>query len=242
MKNLKNQKKVLFIVGFVILALVLVLIIIRTQNNKTNLTTANKLENLSADVAKAQVYTPSSNPTVSADDKIVGPKKSALTVFVYEDNASLYSAKLADTLTKIYSENQNKFTIVIRPFIPKDSLISKDAALAIECAADQNKWVEMRAFLFAKTKDANLNMSELSVYAKQLSLDETQFSACLTNSQKSAKIEELSSTAASYNVIGAPTVFVGDEMILGARPYADYVDSNGDKIEGLNTIILKKLQ
>lgn len=242
MKNLKNPQSILFIIGFIVLALILIFIIIRTKNNNLNSNATKNLDNLSAGIARAQVYASAKNPSVKDDDNIIGPKKSALTVFVYEDNASIYSAKLADTLNKIYFENQNKFNIVVRPFIPKGSVISKGAALAIECAAEQNKWVEMRAFLFAKTKDANINLSELSTYAKQLSLDEAKFDTCLTNQEKSLKIEGLSAEASSFGVQGAPTIFINNEIILGARPYDNYVDSNGDKIEGLNSVITSKLK
>jgi protein-disulfide isomerase len=246
MKNLKNPKNILFIVGFIILALILIFIIIRAKNNNLNSEAANKLNNASTSLAtgeaKAQVYAALKNPTIKDDDKIIGSKKSALTVFVYEDNANIYSAKLAATLDKIYSENQDKFSIVVRPFFPQGSLVSRDAALAIECAGDQNKWVEMRAYLFDKAKNESLNLNDLNLYVQQLSLDETKFSACLTNAQKSAKIEGLAAEAADYNVIGAPTMFINNEVVLGARPYDDYVDSNGDKIEGLKTVIEKKLK
>ena len=64
----------------------------------------------------------------------------------------------------------------------------------------------------------------------------------MTNQEKLAKIEELSREAEQYEVMGAPTIFIDNEMILGARPYEDYVDSNGEQVAGLKTIISKKLK
>ena len=101
MKNLKNPKVILFIAGFIILAAVLVFIIIRTKNNNVNSTAIKNLENISGEVAKAQVYSSPKSPGIKDDDNLIGPKKSTLTIFVYEDNASLYSANLSDTLNKI---------------------------------------------------------------------------------------------------------------------------------------------
>jgi protein-disulfide isomerase len=135
-----------------------------------------------------------------------------------------------------------QLTIIFRPFIPKNSPLAKVSALAVDCAGDQGKWREMRALLFDRAKAENLNFSDFGKYANQLGLEEKAFSACLTNQEKSLKIEGLNAEAKGYNVLGAPTIFIGDEIILGARPYDDYVDSNGDNIEGLKTVIENKIK
>ena len=48
--------------------------------------------------------------------------------------------------------------------------------------------------------------------------------------------------AANFSVYGAPTVFIGEEMIVGARPYSNFTDSNGDEIEGLKQVIARQLK
>jgi len=139
------------------------------------------------------------------------------------------------------TESPTKLAVVVRPFLTKNSTLTKEAALAVACAGTE-KWTAMRALLFTKAKNNNLSFTEFGNYAKELGIDEKPFASCLTNQAKSAKIEKLSTEAESYNVLGAPTIFIGDEMILGARPYEDYTDSNGDNIEGLKTVIDKKLK
>jgi len=237
---MKNLNKILIIIASVLVIALVVFITLRLKKNNS-LSETNNLENLTTSATNAQSYVAPKAPSLKDGDKILGSSKANLKIFVYEDNSNTYSAQLADTLDKIYSNNSSDLAIIIRPFISKNSSLAKDAALAVECAGDQNKWVAMRALLFAKTKNASLTPADFTKYSDQIGLDQNAFSACLTNQEKSAKIEGLSQEAETYNVIGAPTIFIGDEMIPGARPYEDYVDSNGDKIEGLKTIVEKKI-
>jgi len=238
---MKKNKKVIVPIVVILAVVILIIIIVLIKKNADN-SKVNMAVSVGASDAKAQVYSATKTPTLKDDDKIFGSKDAAVKIFVYEDSDSNYSAKLADTLDKIYSEKSGDIAIIVRPFITTGSLNSKAGALAVECAGDQNKWIAMRALLFSKAKNGGLNLGKLNEYATQVGLDENAFSACLTNQTKSAKIEGLSSEAEGYDVIGAPTIFIGDELIIGARPYEDYVDSSGDKIEGLKTIVDRKLK
>lgn len=242
MKNIKNSKNILIIIVFALLIISLILVIIKTKNDKAYLNKEAGLETYAPGAPMSQLYSSAVNPTLKSDDKIFGSSAAKIKLFVYEDNASIYSARLAETLDKVYLENKDNLAIIVRPFITNNSSFSKDSALAIECAGDQNKWREMRALLFMQVKNGSLNLLDLNSYAEQISLDSEAFNTCLTNKNKSAKIEELSAEASSYNVIGAPTIFIDNEILLGARPYEDYTDSSGDQIEGLKTLINKKLQ
>lgn len=237
---MKNLKKIIIPVIIILVIIIIAFIFLRPKNTALN-PKNNKLDNLAGSEAKAQSYVASKMPVINNGDMIFGSKEAAVKIFVYEDNASLYSAQLADTLDKLTTEMPTEIAVIVRPFLTKNSAITKEAALAIECAG-KNKWMAMRALMFAKTKNNSLSFAEFGKYATELGIDEKSFATCLTNQEKSAKIEKLSAEAETYNVLGAPTIFIGDEMILGARPYEDYVDSNGDNIEGLKTVIEKKLK
>lgn len=242
MKKIKNLKSILIIIVFVLSIIFLSLSIIKTRNDRAYLEESARLENYAPGAPMAQVYHTSTNPVLENDDKVIGSSNAKIKIFVYEDNASIYSAQLADTLGKVYLEHKDDVAIIVRPFISNNASFSKETALMIECAGDQNKWQEMRALLFAQAKNESLNLQDINSYTEQLSLDKTTFGTCLTNQEKSAKIERLSAEASNYSVLGAPTMFINNEIVLGARPYEDYTDSNGDMIEGLKTLINKKLQ
>jgi protein-disulfide isomerase len=232
---MKTNKKYLIFATIGVIILVTALILQISKHKIVN--PEEQKDNINIREAQAQSYLTSEAPILKADDKIFGSQAAALKIFVFEDYANIYSAELADTLEKIRQENSNHVALIIRPYVLENSALSQIAAQAIECAAAEGKWKEMRALLFTNVKNNQLAADSFNSYARSLELNEENFSACLTNLQKSEKIEQSLQEARKYSVLGAPTMFINGEMILGARPYEDYVDSNGDKIEGLKTVV-----
>jgi protein-disulfide isomerase len=236
----KNKKY--FISGAIILVLIILLVIFWPRHSAiTSDPNSNGLVATDAQGAQAGSYSAANVPTVKNDDKIFGSKDAPLKIFVYEDYTSSYSAALADTLDKIKAEAGDKVAIVVRPYIVGNSPSAAAASTAIDCAGAQGKWTAMRALLLARAKNQQLAAVNFADYAQQIGLNDTNFEQCLTNEQKSGKIEQLEAEATAYKVQGAPTMFIGGEMIPGARPYNDFTDSNGDKLEGLKTIVDQKL-
>lgn len=239
MKKIKDFKKLFLFILFALVVFVIAFAVWQIKDERRQ--EEKRLVSLATSDARAQSYSSSNLPIAKDSDYLFGSAKSPVKIFVYEDNANIFSAQLAKTLDRLLIEYEDELAIIVRPFMSRNSQTSLVAATAIVCAGEQDKWMEMRALLFAQVENANLNLATPEKYAVQLKLDEKDFLACLTNQTKSAKIEELTAEAKTYNVSGAPTIFIGDEVILGARPYDDYVDSSGDKIEGLKTVILKKI-
>jgi len=235
---MKNSKTIFFLGALAVLVIVVALAVVL---QKDKVSPGPSLAEVKISGAQAQTYAVDKTPAVAAGDLIFGAAAAPLKVFVYEDYANLYSANLADTLEKINQASGDKLAIIARPFILKNSPLSEPAALLVACASDSGKGKGMRALVFAQVKNNLLNQDKFAAYAAQLGMDANKLAACLTNSQKSEKMDESQTAAAAYGVIGAPTIFIGGEMIVGARPYDDYVDSSGDKIEGLKTLVDRKL-
>ena len=173
-------------------------------------------------------------------DTLIGDKNADLKVLVYEDYSNLYSVDLAKTLNLLMTEYNNDLAIVTRPFVQANSSESQKAALSYLCAQEFRKGGEMRNLLLQQSGEEILLFDYLA-YAKELKINEESFLSCLTNEEKLVKLEELKKEAKDNLVLGAPTILVGNEMIVGARPYADFIDSNGDAIEGLKTVIKRNL-
>jgi len=225
-----------FLIALVIILLIILLVIFSSGPQSASLPQTNQLST----EAQVQSYAPEKVPSWEKDDFIFGSVDAPLKIFVYEDYSNIYSAQLADTLEKIRQEAGDKVAIIVRPYMIGDSVLSQNSALAMICAGE-NKWTKMRALLFSQIKNKQLVSKDFSLEIDQLKLNEKDFQACLTNLEKSERIEQVKKTAQQYGVLGAPTIFIGDEMILGARPYEDYIDSNGDTIEGLKTVVDRKL-
>lgn len=238
-KKIFKNKKYLFSIVVIILILITAAIInifFRPAAAPTPLADIN-LSNV-----KTQSYAANKAPEIKRDDKIFGLADAPLKIFVYEDYTNIYSAVLADTLDKIKAESGDKLAIIARPYLVNNSAGATLGAAAVDCAGQVGKWKEMRALLFIRAKNKQVATVDFNSYAKQLGLNENDFQTCLTNEEKSGRIEQTIAEAEEYAVKGAPTIFIGSEMILGARPYADFTDSNGDKIEGLKTVIDGKLK
>ena len=235
-KHLDNKLRNLILIALAVIIIIAVIIALRPKK-----VAINSLDGFSIPGAQAQSYAANQQLLLKNDDKIIGSTKAPLKIFVYEDYTNYYSAVLADTLDKIKADNGDKVAIIVRPYALKNARPALQAAVAVDCAGDQGKWLEMRSLLCASAKNHQAVASDFSGYARQIGLNADRFTACLTNVQKSEKIEQSVKEAASYQVLGVPTMFVGDEIILGARPYDDFIDSNGDKIEGLKAMIAKKL-
>jgi len=233
-------KTVLYVgagVGLII-ATVFALVNTRSRLNQVNVPNLETIEG-----ARANSYQPvMGNLEIKDNDLIIGSEKAPLKIFVYEDYSNPLSANLANTLDQLSQENNGRLAIITRPFVLPGSSLSLDAALAYTCALEVNKGREMRAKLFDLVRENNFSLNIVIEEAKNLKINQDVFSVCLTNQEKSLKLEEEMATAKTNLVLGAPTMFVGDEMILGARPYSDFVDSNGDAIEGLKTVVERKLQ
>lgn len=239
LKKTARNKSYLLIVAAVILLAAVIAAFTNSRQKEANIVLP---DNVNIKDAQAQSYAASKIPEEQNDDKAFGAAKAPLKVFVYEDYTNEFSAQLAETLEKIKAESGDQVKIIVRPYILPNSPFALQAAVAIDCAAEQEKWIEMRALLFAQARSKELTVDNFNNYARQISLDENKFAACLTNAQKSERIEQSVAAADAYGIQGAPAMFINDEMILGARPYDDFVDSNGDKIQGLKTLIAGKLK
>ena len=230
-----------FIIGILAVAAIIVVWAVKDKAGSGKATTPENLAANTPGEAQVQTYLASGTPTVKDGDKMFGDKDAVLPIFVYEDYSNKYSADLADTLDKIKAESGDKVAVVVRPFALANSVSAAKLAMAVDCAGEQGKWKEMRALLFAQAKNQQLLSDNLDNYVSQLELKADDFNTCLTNVEKSGKIEQSVAEAQKYGVQGAPTMFIGGEMVLGARPYEDFVDSNGDKIAGLKSVVAGKI-
>jgi len=188
---------------------------------------------------KAQKYAAKDSLAIEDGDLLSGSKRAKLKIFVYEDYSDVFSANLDESIEKIKAESDGDLAVVYRPYVAANALSSQSASL-VACAAEQGKWHEMRALLFSRLKNRQ-GIDDSSELASKIELDQQSLDSCLTKWQKSGKIEELASKSDTLAIQGSPTIFIGDEMIIGARPYEDFIDSNGDRIKGLKRIVSEKL-
>ncbi len=112
------------------------------------------------------------------------------------------------------------------------------AAEAANCSAEQGKYWEMHARLFANQRA--LGPEDLSGHAEALGLDLSKFQPCLASGKYTAEIRKDIADGGKAGVRGTPTFFIGltepnkttikvHKVIRGAHPYSRFKEA----IEGL---------
>lgn len=234
--ELRKSKAILWTITLVVTIALVILIFIKQKEEKPVIETVSPL------TGKSVSFVADEPPVLSADDFVLGSEKADLKIVVYEDYASEFSATNADNLDRIRAEFGKSVAITVRPFAVREKADSLMAAMAVRCAGEQKEWEKMRTEVFKIVKADRLNQQSLAMAAQELKLNEEDFKSCLTNTEKQGIILQETAAAKSHSVYGAPTLFINDDIIVGARPYENYTDSDGKEVEGLKTIVSQYLQ
>ena len=192
-------------------------------------------------IIKAQSYKAPSLRAIDENDVYVGDLNNDVEIIVYEDYSNNFSAKYKESLDKLISEYGDRVVLAFRPFAVNSNGLSSEANQAVYCAHDQNKYLSFREEVFNRLNESNLYESDLYDIASNLSLHKEDFSKCLKSNKYLAKLNNLREEANDFGVFGAPTTFVENDLVIGARAWQNSIDSNGEQIDGLSTIIEKHL-
>jgi predicted DsbA family dithiol-disulfide isomerase len=240
----KKTRKIIFtliIAAVLIFSLVLFLNSQRMLKDQALAPFSEEVASL-ADAENKQSYVAVNMPVIKENDFVSARREGGLDIIVYEDYSDIFSADLALSLARAQADFSDDVDIAFRPFDVNNSSLSSQSALAVRCAADKEQGMAFRDRLFQAVRNKQLSAEVFSLWAEELGLNKEDFSACLTNLDKKGNIEEVIAAADNFSVYGAPTVFVGEEMLVGARPYESFTDSNGDEIEGLKQVIERQLK
>jgi protein-disulfide isomerase len=109
-----------------------------------------------------------------------------------------------------------------------------EAAIAVECARDQEKFEELHSLLFENQK--NQFVEDLVGYADEIGLkDVDQFEKCIVKEKYRSRVLEDMKAGQQAGVTGTPGFFIGTfdsktgrvrgELLSGARPLQDFKQS-----------------
>jgi protein-disulfide isomerase len=180
-------------------------------------------------------------PTIASTDHFQGDLNAPVKIIVFEDVTDLYSSNFNDVLKTVAQNYGDKVVIAFKPFMLAPNTLVRDSFAALECAGEQSKFNEFRDEILGKAKSGELTSEKLGEYANSLGLDQTKFDNCLLKGGFQDKVAKIASEAQQYSVYGAPTIFINNQIVPGARSLEDATDSAGERIEGLKTIIDRQL-
>ncbi|MBI4591928.1 thioredoxin domain-containing protein [Candidatus Uhrbacteria bacterium] len=178
-----------------------------------------------AEVAAAAVPTPTATgvPAVSEDDHVRGNEDAAITIIEYSDFQCPYCSRFHPTMLQVMSEYTDSVKWVFRHFPLSFHPEATPAALAAECAAEQEKFWEYADALFEN--QSSLGNEFYATLASDLGLNTSQWQDCYDTEKYTDKIEAQAQAGGAAGVSGTPGSFVIDTdgnaiPIKGALPFS----------------------
>jgi protein-disulfide isomerase len=152
------------------------------------------------------------------DDPVIGADDAAITIVEFSDfNCGFCGRFAADTLPRLLTEYEGQIRFVYRDMPIIGGQNSVEAAIAAECAADQEQFTEYHNLLFANTTERT--REAFIGFATELGLDEAAFTSCLDDQAKSDEVLLDLLDGQSLGITGTPGFYVNGRFISGAQPY-----------------------
>ena len=164
---------------------------------------------------KEQVY------DVSADNNPArGPENAPVTIVEFSDYQCPYcTAWHKEVYGKLLENYGDQIRFVYRDF-PLAGIHSEafPAAEAANCAGEQGHYWPYHDMLFDGGPDT-LGIATYLAYAKELSLDMTQFQVCMDDHRYADEVQADYDYALGLGLQSTPTFFINGIIVVGAQPY-----------------------
>lgn len=170
-------------------------------------------------------------PAAEERDVILGKADAPVSIVAYEDFQCPFCAQYHEETEKAIrtayvDKGQAKTVFRHFAFLGPESTA---AAAASECAKDQGKFWEYHDALFAaesadgRENNGNLSRTLFMKLAKDIGLDEGKFGSCVDAKTHDAFVASQTKEGTDkYGVQSTPTVFVNDQKVEGAYPFATF--------------------
>lgn len=159
-------------------------------------------------------------PTVDTDFPILGNPDAELTVIEYGCYVCPYTNEAEETVLEVLEYYDGRVNWQFREYPLPGHAYSYESTLAVLCANEQGAYAEYHEAMFAQEMNfANETFNEI---ATSLGLDVEQFDVCMTNKTYDSVIEKNKATAIAAGVKGTPTFFIGEQVIVGPKPFKTF--------------------
>ncbi len=163
-------------------------------------------------------------PEITADDHVLGPPDSPVTVLEYGDYQCPFCRGAARDVHEMLDRYPGTVRFVFRNFpIPQLHPQAEQAAEAAEAAAAQGKFWGMYELLLQPA--SQLDLGSLVGYAERLALDLGRFRAEVTGNAHAAKIQRDVQEGVRDGVNATPKFYVDGQRIDGKLPLEGVEDA-----------------
>lgn len=163
------------------------------------------------------------------DDPAIGAEDAPVTIIAFSDFQCPYCRQFEQqAFRQLKSEyiETGKVRLVFRDFpLTEIHPNALSAAMAAECAHDQDAFWPMHDRLFADQNawgDSDNPNETFYGYAEEIGLDMDAFRGCLENQEPLPEIRNDFQAGVDGGVRGTPAFFMGGEMLSGAQPFSAF--------------------
>jgi protein-disulfide isomerase len=164
---------------------------------------------------------PRQEVAVAANDPVKGPANAPITIIEFSDYQCPFCRRAEPTVQQVLAEYEGKVRFVFRHF-PLDRIHpqARGASEAAACAAEQGKFWEYHAELFAE--GVQLDRAGLDAAAAKTGLDAAAFKDCVDTRKTQALVEADLKAGEAAGVSGTPAFFINGIPLRGALPLDDF--------------------
>ncbi len=157
---------------------------------------------------------------VDGADHFRGNKNAKITIVEFSDIQCPYCSRFHESMKQVMAAYPNDVKWVFKHF-PLESMhpYAKKAALATECAGDQDKFWELTDKYYEN--QGSMSDEYIQQAAVEIGLDMKKFTDCFTTNKYSKKVEADLSYGKTLGVRGTPGSFINGVSVPGAVPFSD---------------------
>jgi protein-disulfide isomerase len=157
------------------------------------------------------------------DDPSIGPDDAAVTIIEFADFNCGYCRRFHDEIfPMLLAEYSDDLLFVYRDFpVVGGGAVGAAAAHAANCAGEQDAYWEYHDALYSGIY--NMDDDGFAMYAEDLGLDTEAFEECQESDRYTDEVIKDYTDARAVNVSGTPTFFINGRRIIGAQPFAAFV-------------------
>jgi protein-disulfide isomerase len=164
-------------------------------------------------VAMAKPVEPKIDVT-DGGNAFLGSQNAKVTIVEFADYQCPFCARVVPVLKNLLKKYDGKIRWVYRDFPLKEiHPEAAPAAIAAECAGEQNKYFEMHGLLFDNYQ--SLNSALYTDLAKKMNLNLPKFEECLKDPKIAAEVDADMADGQRFGVQGTPSYFVNGRKAPG---------------------------
>ncbi|HEY7097135.1 MAG TPA: thioredoxin domain-containing protein [Terriglobales bacterium] len=163
-----------------------------------------------------------------ANSPVRGNKEAPILLVEFADYQCPYCQKVNADLGKLKQEFGDRLALVYKDFPLPMHPNAQKAAEAARCADAQGKFWEYHDLLFSEKK---LEVSDLKLQARKLSLNGTSFDQCLDSGEKASLVQRDADEGKRLGLSGTPSFFLNGHFFSGALTYAALRDMVAQQLQ-----------